>query len=140
MQSSCPTSTSWRRSPAERAQTREEAASLAAGLLRSGTRPGPAGVVVTLGRQGAVAVTAAGAAAARPLQHISGNPTGAGDAACAAVARALALAGSLQALNLRALVTDVVAVSAAAVLRPVAGEIDVEAARRWRDDIPVEDL
>jgi tagatose 6-phosphate kinase len=38
------------------------------------------------------------------------------------------------------LVADVVAVSAAAVLRPVAGEIDVEAARRWRGEIPVEDL
>jgi hypothetical protein len=33
-----------------------------------------------------------------------------------------------------------VAVSAAAVLRPIAGEIDVEAARRWRGDITVEDL
>ena len=43
-------------------------------------------------------------------------------------------------MDLRALVADAVAVSAAAVLRPVAGEIDVEAARRWRDEIAVEDL
>jgi hypothetical protein len=26
------------------------------------------------------------------------------------------------------------------VLRPIAGEIDLEAARRWRDEITVEDL
>ena len=75
-----------------------------------------------------------------PVERVSGNPTGAGDAACAAVARALAIAGSVHAVNLRALVADAVAVSAAAVLRPVAGEIDVKAARRWRDDITVEDL
>ena len=43
-------------------------------------------------------------------------------------------------MNLRALVANVVAVSAVAVLRPVAGEIDIEAARRWRGEIPVEDL
>ena len=124
----------------ERAQAPRDAAALATHLLRGGTGPSPAGVVVTLGDQGAVAVTAAGAAAARPLERISGNTTGAGDAACAAVARALAVAGSVQAVDLRALVADVVAVSAAAVLRPVAGEIDVEAARRWRGEIPVEDL
>jgi tagatose 6-phosphate kinase len=124
----------------ERPQTPAEAAALAAHLLRGDTRRSPAGVVVTLGEQGAVAVTAAGAAAARPIERVSGNTTGAGDAACAAVARALALAGSLHAVNLRALVADAVAVSAAAVLRPIAGEIDLEAARRWRDEITVEDL
>jgi 1-phosphofructokinase family hexose kinase len=124
----------------ERAQTRGDAAALAARLIRSGTSPSPAGVVVTLGDQGAVAVTSAGAAAARPCEVVRGNTTGAGDAACAAVARALARAGSLRAVNLRALVADAVAVSAAAVLRPVAGEIDVDAARRWRDVMLVEDL
>ena len=124
----------------ERAQTRQDAAALAAHLLRSGRAPSPAGVVVTLGDRGAVAVTAAGAAAARPVERVSGNTTGAGDAACAAVARALAMAGAVQAVNLRALVADAVAVSAAAVLRPVAGQIDVEAACRWRRDILVEDL
>jgi 1-phosphofructokinase family hexose kinase len=124
----------------EHPQTPAEAAVLAAHLLRGDGRRSPAGVVVTLGEQGAVAVTAAGAVAARPVERVSGNATGAGDAACAAVARALAVAGSLHAVILRALVADVVAVSAAAVLRPVAGEIDVEAARRWRDQVAVEDL
>ena len=123
----------------ERPQTPAEAAALAAHLLAEHRRS-PAGVVVTLGEQGAVAVTAAGAVAARPVERLSGNATGAGDAACAAVARALATAGSLPAVNLRALVADAVAVSAAAVLRRVAGEIDMEAARRWRDEITVEDL
>jgi tagatose 6-phosphate kinase len=124
----------------ERARTPRDAAALAAHLLRSGTGPSPAGLVVTLGDQGAVAVTTAGAVGARPVERVSGNTTGAGDAACAAVARALAKAGSPRAVNLGALVADAVAVSAAAVLRPVAGEIDVEAARRWRDEILVEDL
>lgn len=124
----------------ERPQTPAEAADLAAHLLGGDPRRSPAGVVVTLGEQGAVAVTATGAAAARPVQRINGNTTGAGDAACAAVTRALAMAGSLDAANLRAVVADAVALSAAAVLRPVAGEIDLETARRWRDDIAVEDL
>jgi tagatose 6-phosphate kinase len=43
-------------------------------------------------------------------------------------------------VDLRALVADAVAVCAAVVLRPVAGEIDVEAARRWRGEIRLEDL
>jgi hypothetical protein len=46
----------------------------------------------------------------------------------------------VHAVDLRALAADTVAVSAAAVLRPVGGEIDVEAARRWRDEIDVEEL
>jgi 1-phosphofructokinase family hexose kinase len=123
-----------------RPQTPAEAAALAADLLHGGTRGRLAGVVVTLGRQGAVVVTTTGAVAARPVECISGNPTGAGDAACAAVARGLAMAGSLHAVNLRDLVADTVAVSAAAVLRGVAGEIDVEAARSWRGQVQVEDL
>jgi 1-phosphofructokinase family hexose kinase len=124
----------------ERPQTPREAAVLAAHLVRGGSGSSPAGVVVTLGEQGAVAVTAAGSVAARPVEPVTGNTTGAGDAACAAVVRALAVAGSVRAVNLRALVADAVAVSAAAVLRPVAGEIDLEAARRWRGEISVEDL
>jgi len=124
----------------ERPQTLGEAAVLAAHLVRGGCDRSPAAVVVTLGEQGAVAVTGARAVAARPVERVSGNATGAGDAACAAVARAVAVAGSVHAVDVRALVADVVAVSAAAVLRPVAGEIDVEAARRWRADIAVEDL
>jgi tagatose 6-phosphate kinase len=124
----------------ERAQTPAEAAGLAADVLRAGARGCPGGVVVTLGERGAVAVTTGGAVAARPIEPVRGNPTGAGDAACAAVARALAMAGSIHAVDLRALVADAVAVSAAAVLRPVAGEIDLEAARRWRREVPVEDL
>jgi tagatose 6-phosphate kinase len=124
----------------ERPQSPGEAAVLAAHLVRGGSGRSPAAVVVTLGEQGAVAVTAVGSVAARPVERVSGNTTGAGDAACAAVARALAVAGSVRAVNLRALVADAVAVSAAAVLRPVAGEIDTQAARRWRGEMHVEDL
>lgn len=124
----------------ERPQTPGEAAVLAAHLVRGGSGRSPAAVIVTLGEQGAVAVAAGGSIAARPVEHVSGNTTGAGDAACAAVARVLANAGSVRAVDLRALVAEAVAVSAAAVLCPVAGEIDVAAARRWRDEIAVEEL
>ena len=124
----------------QRPRTPREAAVLAAHLVRGGSGPSPAAVVVTLGEQGAVAVTDTGSVAARPVDRVSGNTAGAGDAACAAVARALAVAGSVRAVNLRTLVADAVAVPAAAVLRPVAGEIDVNAARRWRGEICVEDL
>jgi fructose-1-phosphate kinase PfkB-like protein len=123
-----------------RPETPRDAAALGGLLVRRGCERAPAGVVVTLGEQGAVAVTASGAVAARPVEPVSGNTTGAGDAACAAVARALATAGSVDAVDLHALVADAVAVSAAAVLRPVAGEIDMDAARRWRGEIRVEEL
>jgi len=124
----------------ERPQTPGEAAVLATHLLRGDSGRAPEAVVVTLGEQGAVAVTATGSVAARPVERVSGNTTGAGDAACAAVARALANAGSVHAVDLRALVADAVAVSSAAVLRPVAGEIDLETALRWRGEIQVEEL
>lgn len=120
------------------------AASLARAVVRDGTDPGmgdrPAAVVVTLGASGLVVVTADGAAHARPPARLTGNPTGAGDAACAAVARCLAAAGSVGELDPRRCAVEAVALSAASVLRPVAGEVDVDAYRRWRSEIVVEDL
>ncbi|MCO8273812.1 hexose kinase [Actinoplanes sp. TRM 88003] len=96
---------------------------------------GAAAVVVTLGEDGAVAVTPGGAWHARTPEVVDGNPTGAGDAATAALALSLA-AGT----PWPAALADAVATSAACVLRPVAGEIDLEARRRWLGAVTVEEL
>lgn len=97
---------------------------------------GAAAVVVTLGEKGAVAVTATGAWLARAATVVDGNPTGAGDAAAAALAMHLAA----DKIDWPAALADAVATSAACVLRPVAGEIDPQARARWRDTITVEEL
>jgi tagatose 6-phosphate kinase len=96
---------------------------------------GAAAVVATLGPDGLVAVTPAGTWAVPAPVIPSGNPTGAGDAAAAALALHLA-SGPLDAAAL----VDVVATSAACVLRPVAGEIDMAARERFLRDITVEEL
>jgi len=93
---------------------------------------GAAAVVATAGPDGAIAVTATGSWRARPAEVVVGNPAGAGDAAAAALALHLARAG--HAVDWPAALADVVATSAAAVLCPVAGEIDLGARTRW---IPV---
>lgn len=90
---------------------------------------GAAAVVATAGPDGATAVTPRGTWHARPAEVVTGNPAGAGDAAAAALALHLARAG--QEVDWPAALADVVATSAAAVLRPVAGEIDREARARW---------
>lgn len=78
-------------------------------------------VVASLGTDGMVAVTDHGAWHARLPEgtHIAGNPTGAGDAAVAALA-ASAADGSPWPVRLQA----AVALSAAAVAHPLAGSID----------------
>ncbi|WP_305783515.1 1-phosphofructokinase family hexose kinase [Symbioplanes lichenis] len=96
---------------------------------------GAAAVVVTLGSSGVVAVTPDGTWAARPAETVDGNPTGAGDAAAAALALHLAARTPWPAA-----LADVVATAAACVLRPVAGEIDLTARARWREQITVEEL
>lgn len=93
-------------------------------------------VVATLGAAGLAAVTKDGAWRARPPSALDGNPTGAGDAACAAIVRHLA--GG--AIDWPAAVADAVALSAAAVLTPVAGEVDVAAYRKWLPTVEVEEL
>lgn len=93
--------------------------------------PAPA-VVLTMGADGMAVVLPGETLMARPPERVRGNPTGAGDAASAAVARHLAGAGSVGAVDWRQAAADAVALSAAAVLRPVAGEVDLDAYRRWR--------
>jgi tagatose 6-phosphate kinase len=77
-------------------------------------------LVVSAGREGMRAYLADGRTlAGRPGEPLRGNPTGAGDAAAAAVAAGLA-AGA----DWSQILQDAVAWSGAAVLQPVAGEVD----------------
>ncbi|MEU5263776.1 PfkB family carbohydrate kinase [Amycolatopsis sp. NPDC021455] len=98
---------------------------------------GAPAVVATAGPDGATAVTARGAWRARPAEVVTGNPAGAGDAAAAALAVHLS-AGGVSEVDWPVALADVVATSAAAVLRPVAGEIDVAARERWIRAVEVE--
>ena len=85
-------------------------------LLDAGARL----VLVSLGAEGMLAVPASGEPLhLRTAEPLAGNPTGAGDAAVAAVATLLAAGVSDPALLLR----RAVAWSAAAVLAPLAGEL-----------------
>lgn len=83
-------------------------------------------VVVSHGADGVVATTSHGTWEARPSAPVIGNPTGAGDALVAGLARGLArdraaLDDPEEALR------DAVALSVAAVRSPAAGEIDLAA-------------
>ncbi|MGW5718469.1 1-phosphofructokinase family hexose kinase [Amycolatopsis sp. NPDC003865] len=102
-------------------------------------RDGAAAVVATLGEEGVVAVTADREFRVRPAERVVGNPTGAGDAAAAALARHLAAAGDVSTVDWPAALADVVATSAAAVLRPVAGEVDLEARAGWLEALAVKE-
>jgi tagatose 6-phosphate kinase len=95
---------------------------------------GATGAVITDGAAGMVAVTAKGAWRALPVERVRGNPTGAGDACTAVVAAAVAGGNEDWPDVLR----SAVAASAAAVLTPVAGDIEVEAYRRWRPRVVVQ--
>ncbi|MGX1805481.1 hexose kinase [Nocardia sp. NPDC055321] len=82
---------------------------------------GAGAVIVTRGGDGMVAVTGSRAWSAALPQPLAGNPTGAGDAAVAAVIAGLSATSTP---HWPTLLTDAVATSAAAVVIPVAGEID----------------
>ncbi|APA94315.1 Tagatose-6-phosphate kinase [Nocardia seriolae] len=82
---------------------------------------GVGAVVVTRGGAGMVAVTATRAWTASLPKPLAGNPTGAGDAAVAAIIAAFA---TEPVPDWPAILADAVATSAAAVVIPVAGEID----------------
>jgi tagatose 6-phosphate kinase len=92
-------------------------------------------VVASRGPDGAVAVDDRGAWQARPRQHIAGNPTGAGDALVAGLARGL-VAGE----DLADILADAVALSAAAVLHPVAGDVDLSDVDAQRGGVTVAEL
>lgn len=101
---------------------------------------GAGAVVVTLGRDGLIGVTRSGAWRTLPSETVEGNPTGAGDACAAALAARLAEAGSASRVDWPRALAEATALSGAAVVRPVAGDVDLDAYRRWVDEIEVEEI
>ncbi len=93
------------------------------------------GVVASLGPGGLIAVDGRGAWQARPARPLAGNPTGAGDAVVAALARGLSRNDDLPDV-----LAEAVAVSAAAVLQPHAGDIDLDDVVAQRHGVVVEEL
>ncbi|OIJ27522.1 1-phosphofructokinase family hexose kinase [Nocardioides luteus] len=90
-------------------------------------------VVLTRGRLGLIACADGTCWEARPPAGIAGNPTGAGDAAAAGLARGLAHGRPWPEI-----LRDAAALGAAAVAAPVAGEIDAETYASVLADIRVE--
>ncbi|WP_194927656.1 1-phosphofructokinase family hexose kinase [Catenulispora pinisilvae] len=95
-------------------------------LLGRGARA----VVSSNGPDGLTALTAEGTWTARPPRIDGGNPTGAGDASVAALARGLADGSPWPDM-----LTDAAALSAATVLTDRAGVFDADAYRRFRSEI-----
>jgi tagatose 6-phosphate kinase len=95
-------------------------------------RAGAEAVVVSLGPDGLLACTSEGGWRAAPPERVSGNPTGAGDAAVAALAAGVA-GGRPWPLRL----AHAVALSAAAVRVPLAGGFDAAAYRAWAGRVRV---
>ncbi|MFF9047056.1 1-phosphofructokinase family hexose kinase [Streptomyces parvulus] len=82
-------------------------------------RRGARSVIASLGAEGLLAVTPEGRWRAAPPAHVHGNPTGAGDSAVAGL-----LSGLVEHLPWPDRLARAVALSAATVLSPVAGEFD----------------
>jgi 1-phosphofructokinase family hexose kinase len=108
-----------------------DALDAARGLLASG----PLAVVVTLGADGLAAVARAGTWLGRLAEPLAGNSTGAGDAATAALVAGLAANAKWPGI-----VRDAVALSAAAVLAPVAGEVAPADVTRLRSQAVVREV
>ncbi|MFJ8676477.1 1-phosphofructokinase family hexose kinase [Streptomyces sp. NPDC093589] len=89
---------------------------------RDARRRGAHAVAASLGAEGMLAVTSDGAWQAAPPQRIAGNPTGAGDSAVAGL-----LSGLVEELPWPDRLTRAVALSAATVRAPAAGEFDASA-------------
>lgn len=109
------------------------AATLAA--ARALLQAGAGTVVASSGPDGLAAVTADRVVVGRPPETVVGNPTGAGDAAVAAIARGLA-----HCTGWPAIVADALALSAAAVACPVAGAISMEHYQMWAGNVHVEEV
>lgn len=108
----------------------DDTTAAAQSLARNGTA-----VVASLGPDGLLAVTSEGSWRARPPRALSGNPTGAGDACVAALALGIANPASWPNTLVKA-----VAASAAAVVCPVAGEIDQDTYAHLLADVTLEEL
>lgn len=108
-----------------------EAAEAADALRLSGR----SAVVASLGRHGLLASTVDGRWHALPGATLAGNPTGAGDAAVAALARGLAYR-----LPWPQRLSDAIGLSGAAVVSPVAGNVAREDYQRMRRAATVREL
>ncbi|WP_424643341.1 1-phosphofructokinase family hexose kinase [Embleya sp. AB8] len=115
-----------------RAATGESDPLRAVARLSAGTRADLA-VVASFGPDGVLAATDVGWWRAVPPDAVRGNATGAGDAAVAALARGMA-EDSPWPERLR----DAVALSAAAVAAPAAGDVAGELYRSWRPRVRVD--
>jgi tagatose 6-phosphate kinase len=98
---------------------------------------GATAAVITDGARGMVAASKQGVWRALPVEQVVGNPTGAGDACTAVVAAAVAESPEP---DWAVVLKSAVAASAAAVLTPVAGDIDLAAYRRWQPQVEVQSL
>jgi tagatose 6-phosphate kinase len=94
-------------------------------------------VVASFGAEGVVAADRQRACTARSATALSGNPTGAGDALVAGLARAL---HKNRHVALADLVREPVAMAAAAVLSAHAGELDPEVVAAQRAQVVVREL
>nr|WTB28676.1 1-phosphofructokinase family hexose kinase [Streptomyces sp. NBC_00830] len=110
---------------------RKDVASAAAELRALGARA----VVASCGPDGVHAVTPRGAWRAAPPEQLTGNPTGAGNACVAALAAGLATGAPWPPI-----LREAVALSAAAVPCPMAGDIDAATHRRFRTTVSVEEV
>lgn len=108
------------------------------GVIKAANRlraKGAAAVVASRGPQGLIAVTGDGVFTATPPETVTGNPTGAGDACNAALARGLRHGRSWPEL-----LRDAVALSAAAVKAPVAGQVEPRDYLSLRHHVDVKEL
>ncbi|MDQ4006912.1 MAG: hexose kinase [Actinomycetota bacterium] len=96
---------------------------------------GAGAVVASLGPDGVLALAGDGYLSARPPARVDGNPTGAGDACTAALARGLARGDAWPTM-----LAEAVALSAAAVTMPRAGEVDLDLAARFQRAVTVEQV
>ena len=121
--------------------------SVEAGLARL-REAGPALAVVSLGERGVLAADGDRRRLIASSRRLTGNPTGAGDALVAGLVSALhaggeaAASGPAEALEagLERAMRQGVAWSAAAVLSPVAGEIEEQVVGKLTDGITVKEL
>ncbi|MEY9947445.1 1-phosphofructokinase family hexose kinase [Kitasatospora sp. GAS1066B] len=93
---------------------------------------GARAVVASLGADGLIAVTSQGSWQVRPPRRLAGNPTGAGDAAVAALAL-----GLITQAPWPVRLAQAVALSAAAVAAPLAGDFDHAVYRGLLDQLDV---
>lgn len=96
---------------------------------------GAGGVVVSLGAEGLLALTPRGSWCAAPSGAVRGNPTGAGDAAVAALA-----AGHADGADWPERLVRAVAWSVAAVREPYAGQVDPDTAARERAAVILKEI